>query len=136
MDFTPPQQLSPFKAKQDDGLGIVEEKKTIIIRGRRFESSDRIGMASSWVPLSNAILNSSYVNNKLPIAVSMESHDNHEIKFEKLYQIFTNGNKLNQAKVNKELLCNYMDRLENKETTRKIIAEIYERDQRTEIKKI
>ena len=86
MDFTPPQQLSPFKAKQDDGLGIVEEKKTIIIRGRRFESSDRIGMASSWVPLSNAILNSSYVNNKLPIAVSMESHDNHEIKFEKLYE--------------------------------------------------
>ena len=87
-------------------------------------------MASSWDKLSKAILNSSFANKKLNIAVSMESHDNHEIKFEKLYELFTTGNKYSQAKINEELLCNYMNRLENKDSTKKIIEEIYERDKR------
>ena len=72
-------------------------------------------MQIKWEGLSKAILTSSGSNKKLNIAVSMESHDNHEIKFEYMKKFFTTGNKYSQEKVQRQLISDYMTRLENKD---------------------
>ena len=45
---------------------------------------------------------------KLNIAVSIESNDNHDIKFEYLKKFFTTGNKYSHEKVKEQLISDYM----------------------------
>ena len=51
------------------------------MKDKFFESSERIRFESSWEYISKAVLHASASNKKLNVAVNLESHDNHEIKF-------------------------------------------------------
>ena len=93
MEFTPINSDNPewYQNVQVD----FERPRNLEVKklGLQFTGSDRIRMQSKWEGLSKAILTNSGSNKKLNIAVSMESHDNHELKFEYMKKFFTSGNK-------------------------------------------
>jgi len=63
------------------------------VKDTTFVSSERVRMKSYWEYLADAILKGSQSNKKLNIAVNMESHENHETKYEYVMALFTRGKK-------------------------------------------